>query len=82
MFNSGIQKLLTTSSRMQAMQRVAELETLVQKTGNNNVNTTAPASFKDVLEVVPPVDFSYQLQEPAKLSKGDISNIVKNTCQK
>ena len=81
MFNSGIQKLLSSSSRMQAMQRVAELENLVTKTSAPAENVSAP-SFKDVLEVVPPVDFSYQLQEPTKLSKGDISNIVKSTCQK
>ena len=81
MFNGGIQKLLSTSSRMQAMQRVAELENLVTKTSAPAENVSAP-SFKDVMEVVPPVDFSYQLQEPTKLSKGDISNIVKSTCQK
>ena len=81
MFNGGIQKLLTTSSRMQAMQRASELENLVTKTAGQTENISTP-SFKDVLEVVPPVDFSYQLQEPTKLSKGDISNIVKSTCQK
>lgn len=81
MFNGGIQKLLSTSSRMQAMQRVAELENLVAKTSAPTENVSTQ-SFRDVMEVVPPVDFSYQLQEPAKLSKGDISNIVKSTCQK
>ena len=66
MFNSGIQKLLSSSSRMQAMQRVSELENLVNKTSVPTENTSIP-SFKDVMEVVPPVDFSYQLQEPTKL---------------
>ncbi len=81
MFNAGIQKLLTTSSRMQAMQRVAELENLVSKTSAPTEKVSTP-SFNEVMEVVPPVDFSYQLQQPSKLSKGDISNIVKSTCQK
>ena len=65
MFNGGIQKLLSTSSRMQAMQRVAELENLVTKTSAPAENVSAP-SFKDVMEVVPPVDFSYQLHTYSK----------------
>lgn len=81
MFNSGIQKLLTSSSRMQAMQRVAELENMVAKTSAPTEKVSTP-SFSEVMEVVPPVDFTYQLQQPTKLSKGDISNIVKSTCQK
>ena len=59
MFNGSIQKLLTSSSRMQAMQRVAQLENMVNKT---TVQQTSSPSFQQVLEVVPPVDFSYQLQ--------------------
>ncbi|MDD3594050.1 MAG: lytic transglycosylase domain-containing protein [Candidatus Gastranaerophilales bacterium] len=59
------------------MKRVVELETMVeQKTKTVDTQTTKPSKFSDVLQMVPPVEFKYQIQEPQKITRSDIAQMV------
>ena len=82
MFSPTIQKLLNSSSQMSAMKRAAELEVMVDKKTQEISNTSAPKTFSDVLNVTPPVEFKYQVQEPLKASKVDIQRMVESSCEK
>lgn len=77
MFSSKIQSLINSSSEISAMKRVVELETMVeQRTKAAETQTTKPSKFSDVLQMVPPLDFKYQIQEPKKITRSDISQMV------
>ena len=84
MFSSSIQSLINSSSQMSAMKRAAELEVMIeQKTKAAELPQTKPTqSFSDVLKVVPPTDFKYQVQEPMNASKVEIQRLVSSACEK
>lgn len=82
MFSPTIQKLLNSSSQSTAMKRAAELELMVEKKTQTSQKTEAPKSFSEILNVTPPKEFKYQVQEPLKASKVDIQRMVTSSCEK
>lgn len=83
MFSANIQNLISSSSQMSAMKRAAELETMIEQKTKAAESVTQPAqSFSDVLKVVPPTDFKYQVQEPMSASKVEIQRLVTQSCEK
>ena len=84
MFSSSIQKLLNSSSQVTAMKRAAEIELMVKNhAAKEATKTEAPKqSFSDILKVVPPKDFKYQVQEPMNATKVEIQRLVSSSCEK
>ena len=82
MFSPTIQKLINSSSQTTAMKRAAELELMVEKKAQNVFQTESPKTFSEVLNVTPPTEFKYQVQEPQKATKVDIQHMVNSSCEK
>lgn len=83
MFSSGIQKLINSSSHVSALKRAAELEVMIeQKTKNLEQIEKPKSSFAETLNITPPTDFKYQVQEPMNASKVEIQHFVSSACEK
>ncbi len=83
MFSASIQKLINSSSQTSAVKRAAELEVMIeQKTKDVQSIEKPKQSFSDVLKVIPPTDFKYQLDEPINASKVQIQQMVTSACEK
>jgi len=83
MFSSSIQRLINSSSQTSAMKRAAELELMVEQKANNVQTVEKPKqSFSDVMKIVPPTNFNYQVQEPINATKVEIQRLVSKSCEK
>lgn len=82
MFSTSIQRLINSSSHMSAMKRVAELEVMVDEKTKGMEIEKPKTSFSDVMKIVPPTEFKYQVQEPMNMSKVQIQQIVSSACEK
>ena len=83
MFSSKIQSLINSSSEMSAMKRAAEIERMVEQQTKITEQVEKPKqSFADILKVVPPTDFKYQVQEPMNATKVEIQRLVSESCEK
>lgn len=84
MFSANIQKLISSSSQTSAMKRAAELEIMIEQKTKDVQALEQPKqkSFADVLKVVPPTDFKYQVQEPMNATKVEIQRLVTKACEK
>ena len=82
MFGPTIQRLINSSSQMTAMKRAAELELLVDKKLQSTSQIESPKSFSEILNVTPPTDFKYQVQEPMNVTKTEIQRLVTSSCEK
>ena len=82
MFSTSIQRLINSSSHMSAMKRAAELEVMVDEKTKGMEIEKPKTSFSDVMKIVPPTEFKYQVQEPMNMSKVQIQQIVSSACEK
>ena len=83
MFSANIQRLINSSSQTSAMKRAAELQIMVdEKTKDISSIEKPKQSFSDVMKIVPPTDFKYQLQEPINATKVQIQQLVSKACEK
>ncbi|MCR4880972.1 MAG: lytic transglycosylase domain-containing protein [bacterium] len=67
---------------MTAMKRAAELEVMVDKKLNSAQQIEAPKSFSEILNVTPPKDFKYHVQEQMSATKVEIQRLVTDSCTK
>ena len=83
MFSTNIQKLINSSSQTSAMKRAAELQVMVdEKTKDISTIQKPKQSFSDIMKIVPPTDFKYQLDEPMNATKVEIQRLVSKACEK
>ena len=82
MFSTSIQRLINSSSQSSALKRASEIEVMVEQKTKSLENLQPQKTFAETLNVVPPAEFKYKVQEPAKSSKVQIQNMVTNACAK
>ena len=84
MFSSSIQRLINSSSHTSALKRAAEIEVMIEQKNKaaEEIKKPETKSFQEVLNIVPPTDFKYQVQEPMNATKVDIQRMVSSACEK
>lgn len=83
MFSPKIQNFLSQSNAASANKRAAQLEQMVASFDGSLKSLEPPKkinakSFDEILKVEPPKDLKFKVAEPEKMTKAEISNIVKD----